>query len=810
MPTWTTRIPTVQPIHTASPSVYTKSSWSDPWIRQPDIHCEDLTLTVQHTGLSHARLTYAFGYIERHPVYPQVGGNPTARFSLGPQNVLPIFAERLYVKVEVEFPEPVSNWTNHFYIAGAPGLVSPLLESNRFVWIGVIVSTEEAEAALRSDVLPIPGNYSGVQHMTALGMEWFLTRKQLATSWIEDNLNPITGQRETRVIDSGYPVNIPSSNARSGESFTFGTRSPVDYPVPPGVFGGPPRRSYVYAGKNNPHPSSRWTAQQFLIYLRDYQFPTWGNNSTHLQWNLLYDESLDWFEPALQDLHGQTIHDILQQLIVPRRGLTWTLSAVPSLLDPDNDPDLLLLKVHTMEAQDFTLPSGLSYRGNQEQVDEITNLTTSNLATSVQTSDTATRYDAVVCQGAPITYTSTFQFAIEFPGPGIPVNPLTDHDLIPSWTSVENTLYENATSNIPPPGGALPYDECDLETQRTRNLAYRRSVLPHVMTSFVLRDGDLPGGIPSTGVVTSIPGEFFNWVTARFLNYVPLLKGFDYTSGPADVQQESGTPLTDFRRPFLIYKFENVEQDGTRTVRYHNASKNSEEYSLLTRDEKGLLGVPDFSTTVVPHIHQPGVTIKPEGANARNHSHYLVDYLPDEPDGPPKETKGMTNIIDALLTATLETDGLTVGSWPFAPHQVFSGDFPFLHDQPEILYLRFGNAYRLDYINNHDTVLDVHNGELVKLNSPSPLVWLDIHNGQFSNKLTDLARIAYIWYGKYRRAMSIDISCAVGPLLPGQMLLNGVNGIEVNSICSRVAFDFVRQRTSIQTQFINPDVSQFQ
>jgi hypothetical protein len=139
---------------------------------------------------------------------------------------------------------------------------------------------------------------------------------------------------------------------------------------------------------------------------------------------------------------------------------------------------------------------------------------------------------------------------------------------------------------------------------------------------------------------------------------------------------------------------------------------------------------------------------------------------------------------DIVATMSVEEDRHAIGVWPDA--QDLASDI----DGVRVLRIQAGRAYRLDYMPD-GTVLGVNpvTGALIK--SPSPQ-WVNDDR----DALTNLARVAYQWYGRERRIFQLQTLKIFNELSIGDLIVSvsrtDTDDQDIGTVVTQIALELPR------------------
>lgn len=273
------------------------------------------------------------------------------------------------------------DWVGKFVRVTVPQ-TAPLLD---IIWVGYIVGTAKQRSAVKGDN-PATNKLTGKkQILRAVGLEYFLDRRQIDSSVIYDTTNiyrPITfngGQGTALDADTRDRGN------RSASSNTDG----------------------VYAFVQGTGTGNLWTIEQTINYLLQYYSTKDAagadaplNYSLHPQDVLA--GTVDGIAPTLKP-ENMTTFQALNKLLAPQRGFIWWLEYD----EPFPGSYSAYIRVETLTSSAIALPSTGTWPANRDQQSldfdgqrDVGDVVTSEIGSR--------RYHQIICRGARMTSTATF------------------------------------------------------------------------------------------------------------------------------------------------------------------------------------------------------------------------------------------------------------------------------------------------------------------------------------------------------------------------------------------------------------------
>ncbi len=258
-----------------APVVYYNTDVTDDegWTLVPFLWCLELKLAVN--AYSEATLEYEVGHSLLQP-----GGDAFNDYH-------PLNLRGLYVKIVVPQDE----------------------DTDDIVWVGYILT----------DILSRDGvkTHAGVnsfegekQIFHCVGLEWFLDRRQVESSLVEQDDTFVEIQRALK-FNGGESSTIDMKAAHRGNRATISNDDGL----------------YYFTG--DPTTDDRWTAGDIVRYLLEYHNPfNSDGDPSPCAYALDPDDDLtgylEGFHPTLASEH-HTIFQLLNKIITPQRGLMWWL-----------------------------------------------------------------------------------------------------------------------------------------------------------------------------------------------------------------------------------------------------------------------------------------------------------------------------------------------------------------------------------------------------------------------------------------------------------------------------------------------------
>ena len=504
-----------------------------------------------------------------------------------------------------------------------------------------------------------------------------------------------------------------------------------------------------------------WNSYEMLIYLLKFHSPVDEAGSERIDIELR--GQLDFLtarRPTLRT-HGRTLKDLIDELVSRTRLQGWTLEVD---YKGNTAPDEVFLKVFNFNAEDITMPNGDVLDANDAQSSTETSLR-SDLATIIRTSGLHT-YSRVVCRSERRGTVMTI-------GAG---DSLLERDWDTTTLQGEyqvgasgSTAYANATTAL---------EKMDL------NEAYRKDERFERVWRFFRVPTDWDGLIASEPTNPTLKADGtpdteqtpFWQVGLRFQRYLPLLTDNDYSSLPP-TDAPPGDSKSQVRRPFAVIK------EGSRYYYLHNLNPGFT--NGTEREWSASLRMQDDQLGIICHV-----------GGSHQHALGLSDFTPvdavDTADSG-ANIKAL-NWADIAATVYLQWDEQVRSAWPEGDDSLF--------EFSRTLYIDVA-GYRLDYL-MRNTVLGINDeGQTVKAGDAGFI-------RDDRAELLNLARLAYEWYSRERKAITFRIENLGTIWRVGEMVSTINEGhpgeVEVNAVVTEVSYDLVNGVQTVKTDYGELDV----
>jgi hypothetical protein len=581
-------------------------------------------------------------------------------------------------------------------------------------WYGIITDVAVDHHGTVLDGVDLVSTQDFIVH--CYGPEWILTRKQVTTSVVDD------GSGGDLVIGRGLAFNGYRVDTL-GRQVVAGNKDANRR-----VFGTTKLDAEV------------WNAQEIIQYLLDYHEPTDPNPDWFLDTTVSGDVMF-WHKPVIET-HGRTLYDIINSVVPRERGITWKLEV-------DESASTIYIVPFSGLQTPIVLPGGNVIPANPStiQLDLMRQRHISRVARLVSKQP---QYHQVRVTGDRSGRIFTARVGFE---------------LVKDWTPTLETEYADAAH------GAAGYAALEqAEKARLNDSARMSDKLSRVYTTFRLVDnwdGQANGQDVKQGAEFWQPG-------LRFEAYLPLLKGYDYsTSASAPTNNNPTATNPEFMRPIVIGSiaplpfWEHLDR---------LASSAFSEYFGF-----GIQWACHFR----PQENQPGIIIDP---TAPPHVLAKNQFTANEPT----EHESIIDYTTIEATVYCKWDNYCEGIWPPEPAAAE-------HDQVQVLEINIGDRAKLDYL-VPNTVLGLSNAE--KILATGGYVRDD------REYCRDLARAAFAYYGQMRHAISYGLDIINTHVEVGDLVTSFQDGPltrPVNCLVSSIHWDFGRQATSVQTDFLEID-----
>jgi hypothetical protein len=543
----------------------------------------------------------------------------------------------------------------------------------------------------------------GKTFLTAYGLETLLDEAEIRTSKIKDGDQTVTVRR-------GLTFN-PREQEKEGEKAAVrGNRSPAT------------SEDGTYLFHNAPTGGETWSTKHIVRYLLKQATIRDSEGEAILEWELHDPDGLlhDWDQPEVPQ-HGLTVGAVLRSLLSRQRLLSFTVEAQNK---SDSNPASAKLRLTpiSLTGEELTLETGedATFKANPNQV--ILALEENRGSPPVLKRSAADGCDQVIVRGGRRTSIGTFS--------------LVDLTLAIGWTLALEVLYEAGASgdgDYPASGEVEARINANLNARQADKFrpVYARFVLPVPWEGLV---GDGLTGDPEEPLMPPVDedDEFEPLAPddQRFLPELPLLHGYDYSSGLTD-PTESGSKPHQRLHPLVLFPRPGSTPEAPR---YRHA----ESIGIISQLEVAGWKEGDDWTASSRVDHRDGslwVTVhgKPQ------------DYIAGgDFSGQAEDLKAHADYRKMLVTAAVPWSAYAEGIYPETA--------PADKDAIRTKIIEAGEEYRLDYV-APQTVLAIkpETGELQRSDAGGY-----VHDDR--PRLKALARLAYEWYGVTRRSLTWSTS----------------------------------------------------
>jgi len=695
--------------------VYAKLKWRDPWVLKEHVMCESASWAAA-PSMGSATLYYRYG----PGVYPGVEpGSWLTRFDLPTLAFVRIDFDVARLPDDEDLDANPTIVTRKWY-----GVVGTLVEA--FAGSDVQLNTDDGSGGTQPVQI-----LQGKQTLNAVGLEWLLDRQYVNRSWFASQVfGAGLSPEETR---RGWPFNVVGNSV-------IANRSKVHVEAPNGSF------TYQFHHRQNQF----WTTKDIVEYLLGWHMGRNQSDLVNMPWKLgdLYDllRNDQSEQPAIHDTHGQTVWQLLNQLIARQRGYSFYLTVEGDTLTDSEGAEVKLVPF-TLTADDITLPvppSGTSdpvepptIKANPHQyVIDLTNDRTASPI--VVTKDAFSEYDQVEVYGARAVHCVTLDY----------------EEFFLSWKSSDKSEYESGGSG----DAGYPTGEVS-EMQRWHAEFRSRPKYQDVFRKFKLNpplytlngndvfpDFDDPTN-NTTGESRTLPVE-----EMPVWDKTPLIAGLDYTDQTSfDASASSGSLDADYiplkARPLMdptVY----FEIDG----KWYSGDKISVSQDVESPTEDDNF---HFSVRVLPSTNEPGyfyldVYGQPQHVIAVNNFTPLAD----------DKVIGGVDYEDAFVTLAILADYHCMARWPEKLNEdpLFDADAML-----RVRMINAGDAYQFHLVLD-GTTYGIEDGLRLEV-ADKPIIVRDDRP-----QLKEIAKMAHLWYGKPRRSLQFSTQFVTDAFEIGDMV----------------------------------------
>lgn len=625
-------------------------------------------------------------------------------------------------------------------------------------WYGVIQDSDDDRHGLLGGSIE-----SGIFRYNAVGLTWFLDQVPILQSKVKvptgvfgvfsttvliDRVIPFNGgtdpdpQRPNRVAWKNYDATLKCFTDR------FQTTAPA-----------------------------AWKASNAVEYLLDNFAPVNAAGSVLVPFDLDTDALtfLD-YELGRVTYDGLTVWQVLDKLIDRRRGLGWHTFV---------DSGTIKIKVWSQTDTLITLPSGSTVPANPDTMtydfDNAVNIKVAKVATTLMS-----KFDQVIVRG-------------ERAGSVFSVRPQTNVEK--DWTDSQKTAY-NAAATL-----KTGYSSLSDSDKEAANMDFRaQDSLARVFSWWrpkLTWDGRSATDPASGTNAYAFPkidsdGEFVEAATSnppqyvyeraniqrsglRIMSYIPLRQGVDYTKPiTTDLDSEDDSE-TDFLPPMVFLKTQVIRTaTGSNDAGWMHGERLNQ--SVDSNSSKRPYS---YSVDIAVREDAPGLILRTIGKP----QHYIAQDLYVS-NGSFENISGGEGINHDqwLATVYMLQDNYCKATYPL------TDDLPSL-DLIRPLHIDIAGAH-LDWI-APGTIVGVDAGQLQKT----------VQGGFLRDdrqKLKDIARLAFMWYGQDRRILDLAFRGITSGFEIGHLVTEiGATGFEetINTVVTQIVYNLQGGTTQIRTSF---------
>lgn len=628
------------------------------------------------------------------------------------------------------------------------------------VWVGYVLSDDVIRDGVKS-VVGVNKLTGRAQLVTAVGLEWFLDRKQITQAVIRNTgASPDTVTIERPLtFNGGVTADLdPGSAVRGNRSQAVGGTSGV------------------YEFTDSFEGAPLWTARQIVdhcVYYYTMQDSAAAKSPCPFYLHGSDVAFLDGITPTVRS-EGLTVYQVLNKICTPQRGLVWFTQYDESI------SPRVFIRLQSLAASAVSLPGGgtLPANTNQETVDFDTQVDVAR----VKYSQIGFRdYHQVVVRGARMTSTCTVGLA--------------DNTLIEDWSQLTGPddagtekKYKDAAKND------AGYSSLTDEQKKKRNDAFRRSeAFYRVYSAFRIpstwdgKTGDGGGGtrnyaLPELSTTGSVIGTLAkNAQGLRMLNTLRLKRGWDYSNPTSPKSVTPTSTLADLMPPFAFIR-----------VAY---SPDRFQFTDKLKDHDfavGTLVSSKIKTSYHLHMQHTTAGIRLTASGSMPHAIASFDWN-EAPLPEPSNSEAEIDFRTLRATVCLEADKFCEGVYPDAG---LPANTPL-----QILTIDAGEHYRLDFL-AENTVVGINNGQLQKASHAKALRDDRVY-------LRDFAKLAYQWYQENRYTLTVSFRQLRNVWELGMFILTIgelATQSQVNTVVSTITYDLINGTTTVETEDQTLDV----
>lgn len=599
-------------------------------------------------------------------------------------------------------------------------------------WVKITGATQDASTVLWYGRIldateTLDGGNNEDLEVECYDLRWMLTRKQVVTSFAygDDGGDPVT------VTPAAIARALPFNEVRSGV-----------------IWGNMSGNGEYFA--EDVTDREEWTAAAAIRYLLANFRP-----DEELTWTLAANTATDVLEamPVLvQQTHGKTVYQLLNELMPRNRGLSWRLDFNEGTSTATIVPVSMTQTAVTLPGSSTVIPASTDQQAlNLEDNRDIA----PRLTYSAQN-----RYDAIKVEGARKLAVGTFKVA-QIAG--------NNSELANNWDSTSRAAYISGAGTVTPAVDKTPLDE---QARRTAPLSY-------VFSTFNLPtdwDGRCKGDaimFAKHNATTGLPLSSFadTWIPGlRFESRLPLLEAYNYSDPSAPALVSGFTAQNNqYMEPIATIEYDGKRYDVT---------------NLPRTNEKQVL---PFTCSVQVFDNQPTVYVRTSSP-----PHVLGGDEFNNSTDKPGDYEQVLDYLDLEFTLAMQMDEHISYTYPETPTAT--------NDMLQTQVIRIGDRAQWIYVADGTTVGVSKTGTLTT--ATGDLIRNDME------LLKDIAREAYVWYGTERRALDVSVQQIIQYVQPGTLIttIDAVaTTLTVNTTVSFVEYDFSNGTQRISTAFAEID-----
>lgn len=581
-------------------------------------------------------------------------------------------------------------------------------------WHGVVGSL--VDVVYGSDVTTPDGSTrikQGKQTLNAVGLAWLLDRQYVNRSWwTKDEV----AKTETRV---GLPFNLLGGQLHANRSNNFHDTPGTEF-----------TRIFKCDDTTDDAPDF-WSTKDIVHYLLSWHMGRTASDVVFQKWGIADPSGQipDWDSPVLE-AHGSRVWQLLNQLIPRQRGYSFYLE-----VENSDDPGVakIVLKPFTFTKDDVVIsldPLKVIYANpNQFRLDATNDQTIGGVPV---VSDAFAEYDQVRVTGNRAVHC----FSLDFDA--------ISGDVESDWESSDQTAYDEGASN----DAGYPVSAEIAERQRLDVEARQRPSLHAVYRRFKLKaDWDFKSSAIETvfpdyedpeanpeGVTRKLP---YNELV--ILPFIPLFPGVDYTSFDAI---DDPTVKPEFMKPqvwFAKAGSDYVNGDSIKVSQHVEGEDEDRNYH--------------FSVELNP-LKEPGKF----HLDVHGQAQHVIASQEFTPLAHEWEIGGF-DFSTVYITIAVNADYYCQSVYPPIDDIIAEAPTKLIR----ILDINAGPDFRMDLIikdtylklTSQTTFADADSTYLIRDDRPT---------------LTEIAKLAHVWYGSTRRALTFETKLITAALQIGDMI----------------------------------------